>query len=247
MIANLFVSTFLSLKAHKLRVFLTMVGIIIGITSVVTISALGEGMKRQVVKASSAVNADVLKIHYTMSDGSNDNFMSYEEPDYTFSRVDLKKLQDIQGIESIYPQYGESMMGGGDNLFVPMDYFGAQANLSITSTKGQNDILYGRDFQLSDANTDAIVLNHDIFEAQIRLDDPSQLIGKAVSIGGYMYKVIGILAPKDLDSLGMNDDWATAMSSFVSRESYNKLAKTKAISGINIKVREGADREAILG
>ena len=247
MIANLFVSTFLSLKAHKLRVFLTMVGIIIGITSVVTISALGEGMKRQVVKASSAVNADVLKIHYTMSDGSSDNFMSYEEPDYTFSRVDLKKLQDIQGIESIYPQYGESMMGGGDNLFVPMDYFGAQANLSITSTKGQNDILYGRDFQPSDANTDAIVLNHDIFETQIRLDDPSQLIGKAVSIGGYMYKVIGILAPKDLDSLGMNDDWATAMSSFVSRESYNKLAKTKAISGINIKVREGADREAILG
>ena len=125
MIANLFVSTFLSLKAHKLRVFLTMVGIIIGITSVVTISALGEGMKRQVVKASSAVNADVLKIHYTMSDGSSDNFMSYEEPDYTFSRVDLKKLQDIQGIESIYPQYGESMMGGGDNLFVPMDYFGS--------------------------------------------------------------------------------------------------------------------------
>lgn len=37
------------------------------------------------------------------------------------------------------------------------------------------------------------------------------------------------------------------MSSFVSRESYNKLAKTKVISGINIKVREGADREAILG
>ncbi|MGC3062246.1 ABC transporter permease, partial [Enterococcus faecalis] len=85
------------------------------------------------------------------------------------------KLQVILGIESIYPQYGVSMMGGGDYLFVPMDYFGAQANLSITSSKGQNDILYGRDFQPSDANTDAIVLYHDIFEAQIRLDDPSQL------------------------------------------------------------------------
>lgn len=127
-----------------------------------------------------------------------------------------------------------------------MDYFGAQANLSITSTKGQNDILYGRDFQPSDANTDAIVLNHDIFETQIRLDDPSQLIGKAVSIGGYMYKVIGILAPKDLDSLGMNDDWATAMSSFVSRESYNKLAKQKQLVASILRfVRE--HREAILG
>ncbi|MGC3074636.1 ABC transporter permease, partial [Enterococcus faecalis] len=80
--------------------------------------------------------------------------MSYEVPDYTFSRVDLKKLQDIQGIDSIYPQYGESMMGGGVNLFVPMDYFGAQANLSISSPKGQNVILYGRDIQPSDANTD---------------------------------------------------------------------------------------------
>lgn len=99
MIANLFVSTFLSLKAHKLRVFLTMVGIIIGITSVVTISALGEGMKRQVVKASSAVNADVLKIHYTMLDGSSDNFMSYEEPDYTFSRVDLKNYKTFKELK----------------------------------------------------------------------------------------------------------------------------------------------------
>lgn len=89
----------LSLKAHKLRVFLTMVGIIIGITSVVTISALGEGMKRQVVKASSAVNADVLKIHYTMSDGSSDNFMSYEEPDYTFSRVDLKNYKTFKELK----------------------------------------------------------------------------------------------------------------------------------------------------
>ena len=59
-----------------------------------------------------------------------------------------------------------------------MDYFGAQANLSITSTKGQNDILYGRDFQPSDANTDAIVLNHDIFEAQIRLDDLANSLEK---------------------------------------------------------------------
>ena len=38
MLKNLLLSTFLSLKAHKLRVFLTMVGIIIGITAVVTVS-----------------------------------------------------------------------------------------------------------------------------------------------------------------------------------------------------------------
>ena len=47
MIRNILLSTMLSLRAHKLRVFLTMVGIIIGIASVVTIAALGEGVKQQ--------------------------------------------------------------------------------------------------------------------------------------------------------------------------------------------------------
>ena len=69
--------------------------------------------------------------------------MSYEEPDYTFSRVDLKKLQDIQGIESIYPQYGESMMGAETICLYQWIILGRKRNLSITSTKGQNDILYG--------------------------------------------------------------------------------------------------------
>ncbi|WP_373750105.1 ABC transporter permease, partial [Jeotgalibaca porci] len=47
MIRNILMSTLLSLRAHKLRVFLTMVGIIIGIASVVTIAALGEGVRRK--------------------------------------------------------------------------------------------------------------------------------------------------------------------------------------------------------
>lgn len=62
-----------------------------------------------------------------------------------------------------------------------------------------------------------------------------------------MYKVIGILVLKDLDSLGMNDDWVIVMSSFVFWELYNKLVKIKVISGINIKVCEGVDCEVILG
>lgn len=90
MISNLLISTLLSLRAHKLRVFLTMIGIIIGITSVVTISTLGEGMKKQVMSATST-NTNLVKLHYTMQEESTDGMMTYEEPDYSFSRVDLKK------------------------------------------------------------------------------------------------------------------------------------------------------------
>lgn len=44
------------------------------------------------MKVFSVVNVDVLKIYYIMLDGSSDNFMFYEELDYMFSWVDLKKL-----------------------------------------------------------------------------------------------------------------------------------------------------------
>jgi macrolide transport system ATP-binding/permease protein len=39
----------LSMRAHKLRSFLTMLGIIIGIASVVSVVALGEGSQRKVL------------------------------------------------------------------------------------------------------------------------------------------------------------------------------------------------------
>ncbi|MBM7687830.1 ABC transporter permease [Enterococcus ureilyticus] len=247
MISNLLISTLLSLRAHKLRVFLTMIGIIIGITSVVTISTLGEGMKKQVMSATSA-NTNVVKLHYTMQDESSTGMMIYEEPDYSFSRVDLKKVRDIDGVETIYPQYGDGMMG--DNLNIQLDYFGAKANIMVTSNRGQNKIKYGRDFDDRDINKDVIILNHDVFDTSLKMDDPGELIGKAVSINDYMYKVIGILEPFDYEALDNTEamalDWNIVYSSFVSRASYNKLATSKAISGINFKLKEGADKQAII-
>ncbi|WP_086444197.1 ABC transporter permease [Candidatus Enterococcus lemimoniae] len=248
MISNLLISTLLSLRAHKLRVFLTMIGIIIGIASVVTISTLGEGMKKQVMSATSAMNTDVVKLHYTMQDESASGMMSFEEPDYSFSRVDMKKVRDIDGIETIYPQYGDGVMG--DNLTTQLDYFGAKANLMVTSNRGNNKLKYGRDFDDRDINKDVIILNHDTFDMSLKMDDPSELIGKAVAINGYMYKVIGILEPFDYDSLdnteAMSLDWNTVSSSFVSRSSYNKLASSKSISGINFKLKEGTDKQTVI-
>ena len=44
-IINLLKTSISSIKSHKLRVFLTSIGIIIGISSVVTILSIGNGLK----------------------------------------------------------------------------------------------------------------------------------------------------------------------------------------------------------
>jgi macrolide transport system ATP-binding/permease protein len=52
----------LSMKAHQLRTFLTMLGIIIGIASVVCVVALGEGSRQQVLANISSLGTNTLEI-----------------------------------------------------------------------------------------------------------------------------------------------------------------------------------------
>jgi len=52
----------LALRAHPLRSFLTMLGIIIGIASVVSVVALGEGSRQQVLKNISAMGTNTIEI-----------------------------------------------------------------------------------------------------------------------------------------------------------------------------------------
>ncbi|MBC7489349.1 MAG: MacB family efflux pump subunit [Glaciimonas sp.] len=53
----------LSMRSHRLRSFLTMLGIIIGIASVVSIVALGEGSRRQILKEISFLGTNTITIY----------------------------------------------------------------------------------------------------------------------------------------------------------------------------------------
>ncbi len=57
-----FVMALLAMNAHRLRTFLTMLGIIIGIASVVSVVALGEGSRRRVLANISSLGTNTLEI-----------------------------------------------------------------------------------------------------------------------------------------------------------------------------------------
>ena len=52
----------LAMNAHRLRTFLTMLGIIIGIASVVSVVALGEGSRQQILRSISAIGTNTIEI-----------------------------------------------------------------------------------------------------------------------------------------------------------------------------------------
>lgn len=58
-----FLMALLSMRSHKLRTFLTMLGIIIGIASVVTVVALGEGSKQSILNSISSIGTNTITIY----------------------------------------------------------------------------------------------------------------------------------------------------------------------------------------
>ncbi|PUA18570.1 MacB family efflux pump subunit [Glaciimonas sp. PCH181] len=62
----------LSMRSHRLRSFLTMLGIIIGIASVVSIVALGEGSRRQILKEISFLGTNTITIYPGKDYGEED-------------------------------------------------------------------------------------------------------------------------------------------------------------------------------
>ena len=248
MIYNLLVSTFLSLKSHKFRVFLTMLGIIIGIASVVTIAALGEGIRRETVKLADSADANEIKIQYMMP--MTEEAVYYGDSEFAFSRTDMKRIQKIDGVTSVLPDYGESMGFGSsvETVSVEFDYFGQYTYVQLSPFSKESSILYGRDITPADANQDVIVLSHEVFDYGIMMENPEDLIGQAISINGYMYEVIGIKPPYNYDEVsitGGGDDYISASTSVISRSSYNELTKAKPISGIKIKFDETTDRFSV--
>ncbi|MGX7393512.1 ABC transporter permease [Carnobacterium mobile] len=247
MIRNILISTFLSLKAHKFRVFLTMLGIIIGIASVVTIAALGEGIRQQTVELADSTNANVIQINYTMP--MTDETAIYEDSSFVFSRVDMKRIQKIAGVASVLPDYGEGLGMGGSTeemISAEFEYFGQQSSLQLTPYSQDQTLLYGRNVTTADANQNVIVLSHEVFDYGMMIDDPEEMIGQAISINGYMYQVIGIKQPYDYESISLGgDDYMTAMTSDVPRASYNELTKFKPINALKIKMETTADRYAV--
>lgn len=247
MIRNILMSTLLSLRAHKLRVFLTMVGIIIGIASVVTIAALGEGVRRESMELANTTQANVVTVQHGITQ-TDETGMTYVEDTFTFNKSDMRRISRLEGVDSVLPSYGSAWSGMSTDMFdVNLDYFGAQAYTAVTPFKKETRIQYGRDITPNDAGRDVIVLSGDVLQYGIVVDDPATLIGQAVSINGFMFEIIGIKEPYNMDSMMPDTEytWEEAYPSVVPHAAYTQLTGSREIRQLKVKVAEESDREVV--
>lgn len=90
-----FKMAFQSIKVNKIRSFLTMLGIIIGISSVIAIAAIGEGARILIIGEFEKIGASAAEIKVVSSKAENSDFFTFK---------DIEKIKEsLDGLKYISP------------------------------------------------------------------------------------------------------------------------------------------------
>lgn len=194
-----------SLRSNKIRTFLTLLGIIIGVMSVTTIIGLGEGVKKQVNQQINDLGNDLITVvpGRDASISGFDGLSSFLNNSATTARLSEADLVSISKIEGVQKAGGIMQLDGsivrGDTkrntrvLAVGEDY------LDLTKQKLKVGQFFGGDLE----NNNTVVIADNVAKALFGSGDP---IGSTVTIRETPFVIIGVLDEQKGFNLGQSLD-----------------------------------------
>jgi putative ABC transport system permease protein len=187
-----------AISSHKLRSGLTILGIVIGITTVVTVASLLGGLKGAIVDFFQEFGPDSIFIARLSGDPSGANAPPKERkrrpirPEYAnYVKTTVQAVEDVGLSLYILPQPGQVISAKvpgyeSDNL----NLVGATPNLYDISPRA---VRQGRIFTEPEARRAArvVMLGSSLADALFPRQDG---VGRSVTIDGVQYEVIGVFA-----------------------------------------------------
>ena len=187
---------FRGIWTHKLRSFLTMLGIIIGIAAIIAIVSTIEGTNQQIKQNLIGSGSNTVDIQLYQNDWPCD--MSYNDPPYGVPQISEEVLKDIRSLDEVKSAskytsrqiydgvyYMNNSMNGGYVKGVETDYFETD---NLTVKKGR---LFTAD-EVADYKK-VCVIEDSVATDLLNNEDP---IGKVLEIGGDSYVVVGVVATR---------------------------------------------------
>lgn len=209
-ISNLLKIALRAINNNKLRSFLTMLGIIIGVASVITMLAIGQGSKRSIQEQISEMGSNMIMVHPGNNDRRGGGVRMNASDMQTLKNADYEEIvkKCTRYLSSVSPLVNSSgqMIYGNNNY--PASVTGvSQDYLDIRKLNvSQGDMFTDQDIATS-AKVCVIgkTIVDNLFTNQ---EDP---IGKVVRFGKVPFTVVGVLEPKGYNSMGQDQDavvWA---------------------------------------
>lgn len=178
-----------NIKSNKLRSALTMLGIIIGISSVIVLVGMGSGSTKQITSQVQSLGTNLISAN-TSSNGSKQ-----------FTLDDVKEIEQIQGVAEAAPIISTNTTVKFDKNSQSASVTGTTSNFldirNMTISEGR----FIGDLDV-DYRGKVAVLGSDIAQQLYGFTDP---VGKDIDIKGNTYQVIGVLKSQG-SSMGNNTD-----------------------------------------
>ncbi|WP_286315630.1 ABC transporter permease [Romboutsia ilealis] len=238
-------SSLINLKGHKLRVFVTLLWIIMGITSSILVSSIGNGLKKEVTDSVNRVNPNKTRIYFESNDSNMANMETFLNP---FKLEDIDELSFIEGVERISASKDDFSMGS-------MYYSDASFDKKTTylDIKEFNDDkivpVFGRNFSYDDENRKVIIIT--MQNAIDLFNTPKEALGKGITINNHIYEVIGIIDENSIKNNSENNinnmyyDDMNYIYSYMPKKAFNDLMNQfsypQEIYSLDLVVSKGHD------
>ncbi|BCC04445.1 TPA: ABC transporter permease [Bacillus cereus] len=195
-----------SIFAHKMRSILTMLGIIIGISAIITIISMGDGTNAKFKEELGQGKDNEITIYYDNSDYGTDVAKITADM--------LKRLQTVPGVKDVYPDVRMKVKAASGSKDVSLDLIGGTGDFM---TDSKIKLVHGRELNESELKQaiPAVILNEEAFNKLFNGWESNLY----TDIKGKPYKVVGVYETKN--------DFGMPMS-----EGYTSLENVPVISGV---------------
>ncbi|NGM46585.1 FtsX-like permease family protein [Rhodobacter sp. SGA-6-6] len=229
MIAEAFRLAARSIIRNKLRSFLTILGIVIGVAAVIAMVTVGQGSSQQVSASVEAMGSDVLVLRPGRREFGPPGAGGRARP---FTLRDAEALALLPEVGALAPIVTSSQTVIAGNANAATQITGSTPDwLGVTNWS----LAAGRNFTPAEDNAGLAVclLGQTVRQTLFGDADP---VGQTVRIKSIACQVVGLLAPKGAGSFGQDQDDVVAMPI---RLLQRRLAGDTDVSTIQIKVAGG--------
>ncbi len=220
-----------ALLANKLRSALTMLGIVIGVGSVVALLSVGTGAQSSITSQISNIGANVITVYSGTRNSSAPSGagggatapLTYEES---------QQLNGLEGVAAVSPQVQSRQT---------LKYQSSQTSVQVVgvepdyATVHPDQLDHGRFISAADVTNKSRVA---VVGSQVVTDlfgglDP---VGKSIKINGILFQVVGVLKEQGSGGFGFSRDSTTyvPITTAMARLSNSRVGSQKSVSTIEV-------------
>ncbi len=230
---SIFKMAIISLKINKMRSMLTSLGIIIGVSAVIIMLAVGTGAREKIAKDMESMGSNLLMVRSASANSGGVRMGFGTKPTLTLKDAEAIE-KNARGILAVAPYSSESKQ---------LTYGNQNWSSTIGGTTGSYlfirnyEISSGRNFVPEDnQNSSKVAIIGNTVATELFGDvDP---INKTMRIGNVPFKIIGLLKSKGQSGMGMDQDDLVFIPITTAQKKVFGTAFPGTVSMINVKATD---------